>query len=413
MFNQPVKPRLFPLYYLVAFIGFPLVTAMVLYFLVPSTNLTIRYRGIFLLFSFYLLFNLWKNHTFLLGKKQFLVFVTFIMIYSFRIFYESFVNINENLRHSPERYFLFVFGVLLIPSIPFRKPLTITENKKCFLFFIVGLFLCMLYMSFYYRELFGTDFGRIQQDSFIGDSDAFGINPLIVGYLGSTLMSVSLVLIFIPSIVSKYSKALFAPLFIAGFLPFALGGSRGPVLSVIICFVCISTSQLSSGKAIKTCIYTLLLIGLFILSQNIAERLGSRTFTRFYNIYGAIESGSASASRIDSWKYVISRTNRSPIFGSGLERFGNHPHNAILEAYFSTGIIGGTLFVYLMFQGFKSSFFLFKISSEYSWISLLFIHDFVRHMFSAPLWTASTLIYSCFASIVSAEVIMLNKIKTV
>jgi O-antigen ligase len=143
----------------------------------------------------------------------------------------------------------------------------------------------------------------------------------------------------------------------------------------------------------------------------LADQMGSNVFTRFLNIKQAIESESSSAVRLVTWRYTISRTLESPLTGYALERFGNHPHNMIIEAFFATGIFGGLLYLLVMLKSLFCSFKLLRLQHSFSWIGVIFIHEFVRHLFSSSIWMGSSLFYATVGVLVLTHSLSLRTYK--
>lgn len=142
-------------------------------------------------------------------------------------------------------------------------------------------------------------------------------------------------------------------IFIGVLLLFA-GGSRGPVLSVLIVFF-IKQSYLVSKKKLFLLLFLItlfLVIGYLFIGGYLFE-------TDFYSIYA----------RFDLFSYFLD-SDLKLIKGSGIGSFSlltmgedvtYYPHNIFLEIFFENGLIGLILFLIILFLFFKS----FKLNIVY------------------------------------------------
>jgi len=105
----------------------------------------------------------------------------------------------------------------------------------------------------------------------------------------------------------------------------------------------------------------------------------------------AIGDLTAGGGRLLLYQDTLEQIVQNPLFGSGLEekysRF--YPHNHILEAFMTTGVLGGLCFVILCWVTIKRSFLILQKEESYGWIACLFIIYFVHGLFSSSIIDSS------------------------
>ncbi|MBA3285875.1 MAG: O-antigen ligase family protein [Nitrosopumilus sp.] len=105
-----------------------------------------------------------------------------------------------------------------------------------------------------------------------------------------------------------------------------------------------------------------------------------------------IEEGESSG-RDQIYKHTLNIINESPIFGAyyvipyGLQQ-GSYPHNFFLEAFLATGVVGGVLYVCLVFYSIYKCYNLIKQDHGSSWILLLYLQMICFGMFSTGLYSS-------------------------
>src|SRR5690606_37022703 len=70
--------------------------------------------------------------------------------------------------------------------------------------------------------------------------------------------------------------------------------------------------------------------------------------------------------------------------------YSSYPHNLFLEAFLTTGLLGGTIFIYIMFKTLRYSFYMIT-KNQNLWINFIFIQYFIQSFFSASIYTSSFL----------------------
>lgn len=253
--------------------------------------------------------------------------------------------------------------------------------------------LCLI---FYFDKIGG---GRL----YLPD-DTTVLNPLILSYISVAGIGIVLYQFYI----RRGSLLALATLLCVLVVPFALGASRGSVLSLIFSAVFVVVARAGKRNLRKTNGILIILLAFTILA------LFGDTFVvvinRMTSIYSAIESGASSASRLGLWRAALEQFSDSPVFGSShvLKGTGAYPHNMFLEIAISTGILGVIAFSAFIFFVAKDSFFLLRHYPQYGWVAVTAVQQIIRYSFSHTFYTAGFLFV--FSALVVSLAFQLKKI---
>jgi O-antigen ligase len=152
------------------------------------------------------------------------------------------------------------------------------------------------------------------------------------------------------------------------------------------------------------------LVFIIPMLMNLTEDLGSGLVDRF----GDINSEYGEGGRFSLIWEAVSDISESPILGSGLELRNSQtfPHNVVIEAFLTTGIFGGSLFVGLCVWAILRSMRILVFAPQRGWVALLFIFYFVFSEVSGALYLSWAFWYS-FAAVMSLRVAApLGKLRT-
>ena len=148
--------------------------------------------------------------------------------------------------------------------------------------------------------------------------------------------------------------------------------ARGAMLALVIgiCWICIESQKNNLRRFVTICLIALTVIFIYIVVPNVEKRFDS-SVTEFIN-YGADgDINSSVGHRIHYWKISFEMFMNSPILGSGAGGFRNallmtkdpffseghgHAHNEYITLISQNGLIGFSLFVYLISATFKKSY---------------------------------------------------------
>ena len=202
--------------------------------------------------------------------------------------------------------------------------------------------------------------------------------------------------------------ALLSSLFVFLLLIFS---QRGPVLFLVITIL---FYYYSKGKIGKTLTIVALLVGVvaIIFGDAIAQLISKSDFTlveRFLNIQE--DGGSGRFGSSDSeYSLAFNQIMDGPLFGSyfrmtNASRFGDYPHNFILELLMTWGFVFTIPFLIICWYAVKRSFYSIKHDLPMVSFCLLFINVYSCHLTSFSI-AASTNMWLLLAMVVADRTIV-------
>lgn len=266
--------------------------------------------------------------------------LVFWFFYFARIIYSTSIS-RENLSQSVDYYFMWSIGAAFLPfvalSVGFKGGFDWGGLLKSF--FIVALIVSIAVVwnasTFVQDDLDIYDSGRLRLDN---------LNPIALGHLGVTLLLVSIFWILAP-LQTRLAKLL-------GLLGVALGiylmlasNSRGPLISLLFSFLLWFWRSRAGGKWLFLLLVIIILLLSGPLLAYVDELSGASTYSRMFE--KNISDDVSAVARLDLYERSFYSLMNSPFFGAGLEGdgLGTYPHNVIIEAFLSTGIFIGFLFL--------------------------------------------------------------------
>lgn len=290
------------------------------------------------------------------------------------------------LRMPPEDYVKWAAGVCFVPMIAFSHPMSDKTARWVYHSLVISALVCGLVSLVEYKQFLGTDFGRIGEE-------LSTVNPLTVGYLGSSLVALALYSAIVET--GPLMKRL--PLVFAcgslGFVALVLAASRGPIVAAIVCYIVIAASTIWRRKGVRTIVYSLIVVAGSLYLPSVAEKMGSGIGLRFESMESEfdVEGGSRMTLMTDAWGQFLGH----PILGSGLEEANSsfYPHNVVVESFMATGLFGGIAFTLLLSATCFQAWRLLIYNPNRGWLSVLFFHALVASLFSGALCLSNQLWY--------------------
>jgi O-antigen ligase len=217
------------------------------------------------------------------------------------------------------------------------------------------------------------------------------LNPVSLGYLGLSLLILSIwPWLYSKRIVTFWHNNNVYSFLLGAYLMLA-SNSRGPficLVAVIMFFVLVSGQKGSIrilGKPLLLAAFVLPILLFFHkgLTHDISQRVSA-------GFHGGDESITL---RFQSYSGAISQFVSSPLIGSGIEEQTTHfyPHNVFLESFMSMGIIGGMLYIFIVFSGMYAAYRLLRSRSGHGWIALLFIQNIIAAQFAGSICGSTTM----------------------
>jgi len=380
--------------------GYPLISSLPIILQTEETRVvSIPYRAFILVLSIIIIFS------YITGEKRRYKGIFLLPLFVFWLFYilrllSDTLLFPIYLGGEVSTYYLFIFGVCLIPMLAFLVKVDDHTLKR--MFNTTVLIITIACISTLYLSWIGAIAG--ENESFeIGRMYSETLNPIALGHIGASLTILcGLYLLLNRTQLSLSSTNLFFGLFlILGLFTVGVAASRGPALALIICLMILIFSELQLKNNLKILIFsTLLFTMIYSGAQYIEGELGFKLITRTQE---AVEIDETTSSRLqffaDAWNQFLD----NPLLGSALEELNTHfyPHNVIIESFMATGIIGGIIFCLLIIISMMAAFQLIRTHSiTYSWIGLFYIQYLIGALFSGSLW-GSNIMWCLMAAVIT------------
>jgi len=308
-------------------------------------------------------------------NKIFKLYLIFSCLYLFRVFIDTFL-FNVKLPDSDGIYdFLMPIAYIIIIPISLIS-ITSLDVSKIILntfWFVASLFIINVLFS-------PTTFGVVEQRMSVFEN------------MGKQGMGIFAAILFTWSIVKffkekkwRLSKIILFPLMIISLFYMAVSGTR----SIFVCaFVVLFLFLVRNFKDvfIRQIITIIIFIGFIIVTFPYWFGWLELVINRFNSVF-LIGLGAREYIRNEAINMFIT----SPLFGNyHIIPDTAYFHNFFLDAFVSTGIIGGTIFTVLNLKVLKICYKWLKSSYDlhYQFIAILYILSFVFGMFSSALFKA-------------------------
>lgn len=346
-----------------------------------STQYTIPYRAIVVFFA---LFIFIKFRKLIMIGNSFTPIIIFYILLILRCIYELTRSEILIMGTDASTYLLRWLSIVVFPSLPFFLVLKYDHFKSVLKGFKISIYLFAIFFFLYYSDYISLDYRLLKHSDNIAYD--YLISPLIFGYVGLFGLSIFISEHFITNSFNK--KNIIFVIFCIYLLIYS--SSRGPIISSI--FLIVYAIFKSSINSHKKFIYFLVSVLLIIYSISILKISNYSTIDRFIVLIDNFSSNNfdeLGSYRFSTWKRALDQYFENPFFGSGIEEEKSKyvAHNAIIEAFSSTGIIGGILFLSILYRAIKHSIYLIKIKSNLSFLSFLFIGTLITSLFSTSIFS--------------------------
>jgi len=351
-------------------VGYPAVSSFSIILFIESNILSILFRVIVLIISINLFIKINKCEI-NISKNSFFSFSWYLfwLLYIARLFIDT-IYFPENLRFSIYEYFCYIVLTCFIPAtackyISYKH--TVCKAKQ-YIYFLIFLTCLGIIISKYIENL--TSFNIVE--IFNLRLETTKLNSISISHTGYILST----LVFCDYFEKKIKLLKFFILFFCGIILGILGGSRGPFIAFIISLFLYITFNNRKNKNMFISLLLLTLLFLWIVDFLFDITL----FRRLINHDPS-----------DSIRYMLFQSGievikNNLLFGAGIEPLGFWPHNTILEAFILNGIIGGGLYLIILYNAFKKSYNLLIIQHYSRWIVLLYIQFFIIAMVNSSLY---------------------------
>jgi len=387
--------------------GYPLIAVLPPIFrLENSRDVTVAFRAIALIYYIAVGYQLSIQKRFSFGLFG-TAFVVFWLLYSARILFET-TQRPETLVREPYEYYLYPFFVTLIPSIFSYSRYTIQEALiagKLLLYILIadGIAISLTYFTVSVVTLAESERAQFALST---------INPITVGHLGLTLGLMAVAMF--TKIPASY-RVWIGWAGVLGFWLLIASASRGALVSfAVVAGVFWATKIRRSIKnkfvmeaTMMMVVAAILIVAPIWLAGYVEDTEGFSTKSRVEMI--GTEDDLAGNMRMMSFEGAWNQFLESPFLGDALEEktTGFYPHNNVLEAFMTTGFLGGALMVFLYVVSFVNAVKLIASETTYTWIGLVLLQYLVATQFSGAIWWSDALF--CLMALANGAVHVLRR----
>lgn len=283
------------------------------------------------------------------------------------------------LQADPIRVVVLFFGSVVLPvwafaAIPTADPEAHESRQKA---------LWVVCAATVVAAMAGLVLARGYSAMVQGRASTENINPILLGHLGVSCMVLCL---FTPI---KHPLGWVFRMGMSGLsvAMIALSGSRGPFLALGILAVLYAIRFLVLRKQLWAPLWPALLVGLVSIPVILETPLLANTplakRIALSSVINARQVGRGNlipASIEEFW--------RNPLLGSGLSEqiTYQYPHNSVLEAFMSLGVLGGVLFVFVLGYGMFKALKLVFSRDPWCWVGFIFVQYAVYGLLSSSIY---------------------------
>lgn len=378
--------------------GYPLVSTFPVLLGVSSRVFSVPFRAFMLLLSLFVVVRLITGVTRSYRGLFWVPFVLFWGIYSLRLVSDT-VIAPIQLAFRPYEYFLFAYGMCLVPTLAFMAEpnaiLTRVAAKVTLLLASIAgaAALGAIWFGISHGATEALEAARLQSET---------LDPISLGHLSASIVLLAVYLALGEK--RLVIKAFLTLVAVAGLISLALASSRGPVLSLACAMLMIFGARFSRRPSIGQIVALVGLVTLvFLIFYWVEDSLGFSIVSGLTSLED-LEYDPSGALRIESMRSAWQQFLDSPFLGSALEELSSHyyPHNVVIEAFMAGGIVLGVVFTLLLIWAIASAVRLIYADHGAGWIGALFIQYAAGAMFSGALFGSNTM-WPLMAGVVATQ----------
>jgi O-antigen ligase len=361
-----------------------------------AANIKIVYFSILIFLYLFNFKSSLREHNWTIKKDAFFnISFLFLLMFFFRLIFDLYIDdITHKIYENKFTYiFLFINSIILplffLRAIKFNK-----INYRLLYFILTAILFLVLSISFYRLVTQGI---LIQIGGRTSANE--NLDPIAYGHLGLTMFILSLANLLNSN--KLCLKVLNIFLMVFSLFSIGIANSRSPIVALffIILFYFIAVRK----KKILI-IFSILLTVILIFINEINELLqsyGSYFVDRIIQMLNYNSIGDVSSDRSNLIKNGLDNIIDSPIIGSSFlpqsEMHKGIPyHNFVIESFVSLGVLGGGLYLLILFITLYKTYILLRFNKKYYFFSFLFLQYFVYSFFSRSIVSLPLFWFSVF-----------------
>lgn len=293
-------------------------------------------------------------------------------------------------------YWAYFLGVCLMPGVAAWRAdwRPGTSYRFVPLTILVAVAIGSGVLTLMYREILTWGVGRLGAipADILTDFDV--INPLTVAYLAALQIALAFLVAMYYRGRGRWwlTTVLCAGAGLAAIIPFAMGASRGPAVFLVIALAGLVVFR-GRGALGATVVLAFVLAILFGALEFMGETYGLGGVDRIASVRQDWEDRTAAMERLFLWDRAWRAFLADPLTGHSLETpgYGTYPHNAVIEAFMTTGLVGGIAFAGGVAYCVLRSVQMIRRQPEWAWVSLLCWWGVIQATFSGALYNSGAL----------------------
>lgn len=381
------------------FCAYPVISFIPELLALEGRTVTIAFRAICIFLSAALF---WANFQTLRQKQTaFFAILLFWGLYLWRIIHEYFYADSSPILGFNE-YVAYAFGVSCSSMLGM---FVINDWRRFRLAPLLCIVLCgsacVLAIRFGIEKILLDKVGRLSANA--------RLNPIILGHTATTLITTSMWYLFrgkqhelslvseekklkasgLWDIVSAISSVVRVPIILGaimlGLYVLALTASRGPSLALVTCLLCFIIWL--RGRLVYLVVIGVAAIVVFIELGFVTNIFSLGIDIERLSIFNTGVDDDYGNGRGQLYAEAYSRFISSPLLGDALTLEGGiYPHNVILEAFMATGIVGGSILIWITYRASRTLVEVSRGSPLIFWLLLVMVQSLTGSMTSGAIY---------------------------
>jgi O-antigen ligase len=385
--------KLSTFYFILFFVGFDFVSSISSIFIPNiaevSQSVTIPYHAFSLSVAlFVLLFNYRNKIEYNLGV---LLLFIYLALFTIRFFYDFEIRTDVFVESERKMQLRMLYAQLLISTLAISKSYRNIDLYKSFkwIYFCYSIIILINYFTV-------PEFSPYSND--VEYQVSSGVrNTIGTGYLAAFYLLLSI--FFLKSVdFHKIYKILSLPIMVCAIIILLRAGSRGPLLAVLVGLILLIALQ-KKNYIITLFIGAMLILGFLIFYSEVLDLISKISPIMTNRIQGTLEGGDTT--RIGFFVEGIKGFLDQPFLGNQAMLYRQDgdptvPHQVIIEAFMSTGIVGGVCIIVVIYLVIKNVISNLHIIVTNYWIELILLAYLTRALTAGSILVSDYPIYFAY-----------------
>jgi hypothetical protein len=342
-------------------VGYPLVAGLPIILGAPSRTVTVPFRMAVALAAVLLIGRAIAHGRAYRGIMWFPL-AAFWALYTARILLDTTIA-PVTLGTPPMEYLLYAFGICLIPALAVTEtPGSATLERSLRAITILGAVAIIANIVAGIHEVLSGNLSVISGGRFITET----INPISMGHLGTTVITLSAFQLIRPRRDGEKSRAWLLITLLLGAISIGISAANGPMLALAVTGSFLLLMDWRAGHYGR--------VVTVLLAIPIAAWQAAEFFQRHgFNVISRAQAALDDTPRFRLFQGAVDQYLSHPLFGSSVvERVSlTYPHNVLLEGFMAVGFLGGVLFILFFVPAVGKALRLSASGSDAMWMGLL------------------------------------------